>query len=87
MKNKHEPNLDRSRDVFSFVFNFGFVAFFLFVLVSDAVKKETLISGVAQLPFFATVRDFDKSIEKCFLQELQCTFVLCVKALVISWSF
>ena len=65
----------------------GLLLFFLFVLVSDAVKKETLISGVAQLPFFATVRDFDKSIEKCFLQELQCTFVLCVKALVISWSF
>lgn len=70
MKNKHEPNLDRSRDVFSFVFNFGFVAFFLFVLVSDAVKKETLISGLA-LPFFATVRNFDKIIETCFLQELQ----------------
>ena len=49
----------------------GLLLFFLFVLVSDAVKKETLISGLA-LPFFATtVRNFDKSIETCFLQELQ----------------
>lgn len=77
MKNKHKPNLDRSRDVFSFVFNFGFVFFyfffifiFLLVLISDAIKIETLISGLA-LPFFATVRNFDKSIERCFLPELQ----------------
>lgn len=48
----------------------GLLLFCLFVLVSDAVKKETLISGLA-LPFFATVRNFDKSIETCFLQELQ----------------
>lgn len=44
--------------------------FFLLVLISDGVKKETLISGLA-LPFFVTVRNFDKSIERCFLQELQ----------------
>ena len=69
MKNKHKPNLDRSRDVFSFVFNFGLI-FFLLVLISDGIKIETLISGLAP-PFFATVRNFDKSIERCFLPELQ----------------
>ena len=30
MKNEHEPNLGRSRNIFSFVFNFGVVLFFFF---------------------------------------------------------
>ena len=28
MKNEHEPNLGRSRNIFSFVFKFGVVLFF-----------------------------------------------------------
>ena len=43
MKNEHEPNLGRSRNIFSFVFKFGVVLFFFFFFLIRLVMGSRWI--------------------------------------------
>ena len=73
MKNEHEPNLGSSGNIFSFVFNFGVVLFFLIRLVMGSRwirkktnKKRTLLFQVLVFVSFLLFEILTKILKKMF---------------------